>query len=95
MDVTMPQLGETVAEATVTRWLKDVGDQVAEGEPLFEVSTDKTDVEIPSSFTGLLQEIVVAADRTVPVGSVIAVIGESAPGGARNGSTGPHRSATP
>jgi pyruvate dehydrogenase E2 component (dihydrolipoamide acetyltransferase) len=95
VDVTMPQLGETVAEATVTRWLKDVGDQVAEGEPLFEVSTDKTDVEIPSSFTGLLQEIVVAADRTVPVGSVIAVIGESAPGGARNGSTGPHRSATP
>jgi 2-oxoglutarate dehydrogenase E2 component (dihydrolipoamide succinyltransferase) len=91
----MPQLGETVAEATVTRWLKDVGDQVAEGEPLFEVSTDKTDVEIPSSFTGMLQEIVVAADRTVPVGSVIAVIGEGAPAGARNGSTAPHRSAAP
>ncbi|MDX6361444.1 MAG: hypothetical protein QOC85_447, partial [Streptomyces sp.] len=47
MDVTMPQLGETVAEATVTRWLRETGDRVTEGEPLFEVSTDKVDSEVP------------------------------------------------
>ncbi|MEV7344663.1 dihydrolipoamide acetyltransferase family protein [Streptomyces sp. NPDC093544] len=74
MDVTMPQLGETVAEATVTRWLRKPGDQVTEGEPLFEVSTDKVDTEIPATVTGTLGEIVVNEDETVPVGARLAVI---------------------
>ncbi|MER6356271.1 dihydrolipoamide acetyltransferase family protein [Streptomyces sp. NPDC001634] len=74
MDVTMPQLGETVAEATVTRWLKQPGDAVDEGEPLFEVATDKVDTEIPASAGGTLSEILVAVDQTVPVGTRVAVI---------------------
>ena len=75
MDVTMPQLGETVAEATLTRWLHKGGDPVTEGEPLFEVSTDKVDTEIPATATGTLTEILVEAGRTVPVGTRLAVIG--------------------
>ncbi|MFC1403038.1 MULTISPECIES: dihydrolipoamide acetyltransferase family protein [Streptacidiphilus] len=78
MDVTMPQLGETVAEATLTRWLHKAGDPVTEGEPLFEVSTDKVDTEIPATTTGILTEILVAADHTVPVGTRLAVIGTGA-----------------
>jgi 2-oxoglutarate dehydrogenase E2 component (dihydrolipoamide succinyltransferase) len=74
MDVTMPQLGETVAEATLTRWLKQQGDAVAEGEPLFEVATDKVDTEIPAAIAGTLSEILVAVDQTVPVGTRLAVI---------------------
>ncbi|MEY9966788.1 pyruvate dehydrogenase E2 component (dihydrolipoamide acetyltransferase) [Streptacidiphilus sp. MAP12-16] len=74
MDVTMPQLGETVAEATLTRWLKRTGEQVAAGEPLFEVATDKVDTEIPAAADGTLSEILVTADQTVPVGTRLAVI---------------------
>jgi 2-oxoglutarate dehydrogenase E2 component (dihydrolipoamide succinyltransferase) len=74
VDVTVPQLGETVAEATVTRWLKRVGEPVREGEPLFEVATDKVDTEVPAAAGGTLSEILVAEDQTVPVGTRIAVI---------------------
>ncbi|MFB9902414.1 2-oxoglutarate dehydrogenase, E2 component, dihydrolipoamide succinyltransferase [Allokutzneria oryzae] len=74
-DVTMPALGESVTEGTVTRWLKQVGDTVAADEPLLEVSTDKVDTEIPSPAAGTLLEIVVGEDETVDVGAKLAVIG--------------------
>jgi 2-oxoglutarate dehydrogenase E2 component (dihydrolipoamide succinyltransferase) len=76
--VTMPALGESVSEGTVTRWLKAEGDHVAMDEPLLEVSTDKVDTEIPSPVAGVLQKIVVAVDQTVPVGAELAVIADSA-----------------
>jgi len=72
--VTMPRLGESVTEGTVTRWLKKEGDQVAEDEPLLEVSTDKVDTEIPSPVSGVLSKITVAEDETVEVGAELAVI---------------------
>jgi pyruvate dehydrogenase E2 component (dihydrolipoyllysine-residue acetyltransferase) len=83
--VTLPALGESVTEGTVTQWLKQVGDQVAVDEPLLEVSTDKVDTEIPSPVAGTLLEIKVAEDETVEIGAELAIIGEagaapSAPG---------------
>lgn len=72
--VTMPALGEHVAEGTVTRWLKQVGDRVEAGEPLVEVSTEKVDTEIAADTVGDLREITVLAGRTTPVGTTIAVI---------------------
>ncbi len=75
--VTMPQLGESVTEGTITRWLKAVGDTVAADEPLLEVSTDKVDTEIPAPASGVLLSIDAAEDDTVDVGGVLAVIGES------------------
>src|SRR5438093_12287504 len=80
-DVTMPQLGETVTEGTITKWFKQVGDQVAEDEVLFEVSTDKVDSEVPSPVAGYLAEIKVAEGETVDVGSVLAVIRDAPPAG--------------
>lgn len=74
-DVTMPQLGETVADGTVTKWLKAVGDVIVRGEPLFEVSTDKVDTEIPAQADGVLSAILVSEGTTVDVGTVLAVIG--------------------
>ena len=85
--VTMPALGESVTEGTVTRWLKNVGDSVAVDEPLLEVSTDKVDTEIPSPVAGTLQEILVAEDETVAVGTDLAVVGDGA--GAPAGSAVP------
>jgi pyruvate dehydrogenase E2 component (dihydrolipoamide acetyltransferase) len=79
-DITMPQLGETVTEGTITRWFKQVGDQVAEDEVLFEVSTDKVDSEVPSSSGGYLTEILVEEGDTVDVGTKLAVIGDAPPG---------------
>ena len=75
--VTMPALGESVTEGTVTRWLKKEGDAIAVDEPLLEVSTDKVDTEIPSPVAGVLQKIVVQVDSTVAVGAELAVIAES------------------
>src|SRR6188474_1251451 len=75
--VVMPQMGESVAEGTIVRWIKQVGDQVEKDEPLFEISTDKVDAEIPSPEAGVLLEIRVAEGRTVDVNSVVAVIGRS------------------
>jgi transcription termination/antitermination protein NusG len=74
-EVNLPELGESVTEGTVTRWLKQVGDQVAVDEPLLEVSTDKVDTEIPSPVAGTLLEIRANEDDTVEVGAVLAVIG--------------------
>lgn len=74
-EITLPQLGETVTEGTITRWFKKVGDAVAADEPLFEVSTDKVDTEVPSPISGTLTEIRVKEGDTVAVGTVIAVVG--------------------
>ena len=74
-DVTMPQLGETVADGTVTKWFKKVGETVVRGEPLFEVSTDKVDTEIPAQHDGVLSAILVGEGVTVDVGTRLAVIG--------------------
>jgi len=76
-DIILPQLGETVTEGTITRWFKKIGDAVAADEPLFEVSTEKVDTEVPSPIAGILLEIRVPEGDTVPVGTVIAVVGES------------------
>src|SRR6476659_9483950 len=73
--VTMPALGESVTEGTVTRWLKQEGEQVEADEPLLEVSTDKVDTEIPSPAAGVLTKILVAEDERVEVGAELAVIG--------------------
>jgi 2-oxoglutarate dehydrogenase E2 component (dihydrolipoamide succinyltransferase) len=72
----MPQLGETVTEGTITRWMKSVGEQIERDEPLFEVSTDKVDTEVPSPAAGLLSEILVQEGETVDVGTRLAVIGD-------------------
>ena len=89
MDITMPQLGETVTEGTVTRWLKQVGDQVAPDELIFEVSTDKVDSEVPAPGGGYLVEILVPEGETVPVGTKLAVLGDAPPseGGGGDGDT--------
>ncbi|MGX5692295.1 2-oxoglutarate dehydrogenase, E2 component, dihydrolipoamide succinyltransferase [Dermacoccus abyssi] len=84
--VTMPALGESVTEGTVTRWLKNVGDTVAVDEPLLEVSTDKVDTEIPSPVAGTLQEILVEEDETVPVGADLAVVGDGEASGGSDSS---------
>jgi pyruvate dehydrogenase E2 component (dihydrolipoamide acetyltransferase) len=76
-DVTLPALGESVTEGTVTRWLKAVGDSVAVDEPLVEISTDKVDTEIPSPVAGVVTEILVQEDETVAVGAVLARIGSA------------------
>src|ERR1700716_325487 len=72
----MPQLGETVTEGTITRWLKQVGERVEADEPLFEVSTDKVDSEVPSPTSGVVTEILVPEGETVPVGTRLAVLGD-------------------
>jgi len=74
-NVVMPQMGESIAEGTIVRWMKKVGDNVDRDEPLFEISTDKVDAEIPSPGAGVLTEIKVKEGETVPVNSVVAVIG--------------------
>ncbi len=76
--VSLPALGESVTEGTVTRWLKQVGDRVEVDEPLLEVSTDKVDTEIPSPIAGIIEAILVAEDETVEVGTVLVTIGSGA-----------------
>ncbi len=75
-DVVMPQMGESIFEGTITKWLKKPGDKVQRDEPLFEISTDKVDAEIPAPASGILQEIKVSEGNTVPVNTVVGVIGE-------------------
>ena len=92
----MPQLGETVTEGTITRWFKQVGETVAADEPLFEVSTDKVDSEVPAPAAGVVSEILVAEGDTVDVGARLAVISDAAQTAppaapARAGSTGARR----
>jgi pyruvate dehydrogenase E2 component (dihydrolipoamide acetyltransferase) len=74
MDVVMPQMGESIAEGTIVRWMKKVGDSVDRDEPLFEISTDKVDAEVPSPSAGVIAEILAQEGETVPVNSVVAVI---------------------
>ena len=93
--VTMPALGESVTEGTVTRWLKQVGDTVEADEPLLEVSTDKVDTEIPSPVAGTVVEIVVAQDETVKVGATLAMVGDSSGAQATAAPDQPDQSAQP
>jgi 2-oxoglutarate dehydrogenase E2 component (dihydrolipoamide succinyltransferase) len=97
-DVVMPQMGESIAEGTIVRWIKKVGDAIDKDEPLFEISTDKVDAEIPAPGTGVLLEIRVKEGETVPVNSVVAVIGAAgekpAAGTGTTDTSGP-RNATP
>ncbi len=76
-EVLMPQMGESIAEGTIVRWIKKVGDAVDRDEPLFEISTDKVDAEIPSPAAGVVLEIHVKEGETVPVNSVVALIGQA------------------
>src|SRR5438105_224073 len=78
IDVVMPQMGESIAEGTVVRWIKKPGDKVERDEPLLEISTDKVDAEIPSPASGTLSEILVQEGQTVAVNSVVARIGDAA-----------------
>ena len=75
-DVVMPQMGESIFEGTITKWLKKPGDKVERDEPLFEISTDKVDAEIPSPASGVLKEIKAADGQTVQINTVVAVIDE-------------------
>ena len=102
-EVVMPQMGESIAEGTITKWLKNVGEHVDRDEPLFEISTDKVDAEIPSPAAGTLTEVRYKEGETVEVNTVVAVIGEAgarpaAPAAAGDlvgqGSNRPGRSAT-
>src|SRR5688572_14129686 len=77
-NVVMPQMGESIAEGTIVRWIKKLGEPVDRDEPLFEISTDKVDAEIPSPAAGVLTDIKVKEGETVPVNSVVAVIGAAA-----------------
>src|SRR4029453_18452906 len=72
----MPQMGESIFEGTLTKWLKKQGDKVERDEPLFEISTDKVDSEIPSPAAGILQEVLVKEGQTVQINTVVAVIGD-------------------
>ncbi|HYL06761.1 MAG TPA: biotin/lipoyl-containing protein, partial [Thermoanaerobaculia bacterium] len=76
-EVVMPQMGESIAEGTITKWLVKVGDKVERDQPLFEISTDKVDAEIPSPAAGVLLEIRNQEGETVPVNQVVATIGEA------------------
>src|ERR671931_379341 len=74
IDVLMPQMGESIAEGTLSKWLKKLGEEVKRDEPLFEISTDKVDAEIPAPTAGVLAEIKVQEGQTVPVQTLVAVI---------------------
>ncbi|MEA2561137.1 MAG: hypothetical protein QOH06_2641 [Acidobacteriota bacterium] len=96
-DVVMPQMGESIAEGTITKWLVKVGDQIERDKPLFEISTDKVDAEIPSPASGVLLEIRNQEGETVPVNQVVAVIGEAGeqPGAAAPAPAASSREAEP
>src|SRR5438132_8073510 len=91
ISIVVPQLGESVAEGTVSKWLKNVGDRVRKEEPLVEIQTDKINVEIPSPAEGVLQEIKVQEGTTVLVGTEIAVLG----GAGESSATAPQPAAAP
>src|SRR5690348_14689863 len=87
--VVMPQMGESIAEGTIVRWIKKVGDTVDRDEPLFEISTDKVDAEIPSPAAGVLTDIAVREGETVAVNTVVATIGQAGEAPASEDRTGP------
>src|SRR5579883_1147364 len=82
IDVVMPQMGESIVEGTLTKWLKKKGEHVERDEPLFEISTDKVDTEIPSPGAGVLSDILVDEGKTVAIGTVVGKIGEASGNGA-------------
>src|SRR6187397_2202215 len=86
-DVVMPQMGESIAEGTITKWLKKLGERVERDEPLFEISTDKVDAEIPSPAAGTLTEVRYKEGDTVEVNTVVAVLDDAGAGG--NGAAAP------
>src|SRR5579859_5514721 len=88
-DVVMPQMGESIFEGTITKWLKKPGDKVERDEPLFEISTDKVDAEIPSPSAGVLKEIKVGEGKTVPIQTVVGVIDAAGDGAAAAKSAAP------
>src|SRR5882724_7654414 len=91
-DVIMPQMGESIFEGTITKWLKKPGDRIERDEPLFEISTDKVDAEIPAPSAGVLKEIKVSEGQTVPIQTVVAVIDAV---GASAGAPAPAPAVTP
>src|SRR5260370_1932269 len=94
VDIVMPQMGESIFEGTITKWLKKPGDKVERDEPLFEISTDKVDAEIPSPSAGVLKEIKVGEGKTVPIQTIVGVI--DAAGSAASPSTpAPAKAAAP
>jgi len=92
--IQMPQLGETIVEGTILKWLKNEGDQVKADEPLFEISTDKVDTEVPSPVAGTVTKLLVAEGTTVPVGTAVMEIDDGS-GTAGNGSSAPAATETP
>src|ERR1700756_2179740 len=96
VDVVMPQMGESIFEGTITKWLKKPGDKVERDEPLFEISTDKVDAEIPSPSAGVLKEIKVGEGKTVPIQTVVGVIDAAGDGaGAAPAKAAPAPTPTP
>lgn len=95
IEVLMPQMGESVAEGTIVRWLKEVGDAIDRDEPIFEITTDKVDAEIPAPEGGVLLDIRVAAGETVEVGTIVAVIGAEGEVAASSGSEAPAEAEAP
>src|ERR1700680_2044700 len=85
VDVIMPQMGESIFEGTITKWLKKPGDKIERDEPLFEISTDKVDAEIPAPSAGVLKEIKVNEGQTVPIQTVVAVIDAAGASSAESG----------
>src|SRR2546421_674283 len=94
VDIVMPQMGESIFEGTITKWLKKPGDKVERDEPLFEISTDKVDAEIPSPSAGVLKEIKVSEGQTVPIQTVVGVI-DAAGSAAASSAPAPAKAATP
>src|SRR5258708_37971774 len=92
-DVVRPQMGESIFEGTITKWLKKPGDKVQRDEPLFEISTDKVDAEIPAPASGVLKEVKIQEGTTVQVNTVVGVIDGDGAGGAA--SSAPAKAATP
>jgi pyruvate dehydrogenase E2 component (dihydrolipoamide acetyltransferase) len=95
VDIVMPQMGESIFEGTITKWLKKPGDKVERDEPLFEISTDKVDAEIPSPSAGVLKEIKVAEGKTVPIQTVVGVIDAAGSASAAAPAEAPAKTATP
>ncbi|HJX08533.1 MAG TPA: biotin/lipoyl-containing protein, partial [Actinomycetota bacterium] len=91
--IQMPQLGETIVEGTILKWLKAEGDEVKADEPLFEISTDKVDTEVPSPVAGTVTKLLVAEGATVPVGTAVMEIDDGS-GATGNGASAPQAAAT-
>src|SRR6202521_5464676 len=95
VDIVMPQMGESIFEGTITKWLKKPGDKVERDEPLFEISTDKVDAEIPSPSAGVLKEIKVGEGKTVPIQTVVGVIDAAGSAAAASPAPAPAKTAEP